>query len=500
MAQGWNDQLNDISGSLSHFVPELILIAGILLFVILALFKPNLQWLLVLGLLCFSASTGVVLYEGLELHQQLFNGILKREGVSSYMKILLDVTGILTCLLSLRGTKQHPQEYFALLIAVVLGGHILVMSTNFITIFLSIELISISSYVLAGYSFTKEGSEGSLKYFLFGSVASAVMLYGFSFLYGMTGAIDFASVNFFEQLIAKDSALALIGFVMVMAGFLYKIAAAPLHPWAPDVYEAAPIPVIAFLSVAPKLAGLTVLLKFVLAISLYGQSHYDWQIIISIVAILTLTMGNFSALWQRNPKRMMAYSSIAQSGFLLVGIITFLPQGIHFMLFYASIYVIMNFLVFHYLNYFEKRGFTSIADFHGAGKSWLWASVFLLIGLISLTGLPPTAGFTGKLFVFTALWQSYEISGKPLLLWLLIFGLLNTVISLFYYLRIPYFAFMKSEVPAEKADMQRTRSAEKANNITFENLLGFILVIILLGLFFIPGLLMGWINKITFVF
>jgi NADH-quinone oxidoreductase subunit N len=501
MAQGWNDQLNDISGSISHFVPELILIAGMLLFILLALFKKtSVQWLTVLGLLCFTISLSVVSYEGLDLHQQLFGGMLKREGVSSYMKILIDVTGVLTCLLSFRATKQHPQEYFALLIAVVLGGHILIMSTNFIMIFLSMELISISSYVLAGYSFTKEGSEGSVKYFLFGSVTSAVMLYGFSFLYGITGTIDFASVHFFEQLMAKDSALALIAFVMVMAGFLYKIAAAPLHPWAPDVYEAAPIPVIAFLSVAPKLAGLTVLLKFVLAISLYGQSRYDWQLIMSIVAILTLAIGNFAALWQRNSKRMMAYSSIAQSGFLLVGVISFLPQGVHFMLFYASIYVIMNFLVFHYLNYFEKRGSTSIADFHGTGKRWLWASIFLLIGLISLTGLPPTAGFTGKLFVFTALWQAYEISGKPLLLWLLIFGLLNTVISLFYYLRIPYFAFIKSEVPAEKADIQRTTSAETTNNITFENLLGIILVIILLGLFFIPGLLMGWINKITFVF
>jgi NADH-quinone oxidoreductase subunit N len=362
------------------------------------------------------------------------------------------------------------------------------MSTHFLMVLLSLEKISLSSYVLAGYSFTKASSEGSLKYFLFGSVAAAVMLYGFSILYGLTGSLDFSSQQFVEQLIEKNSPLTLIAGLMVLAGFLYKISAAPMHPWAPDVYEAAPVPVIAFLSVAPKLAGLGVLLKFVLAMSLYGQSAYDWQMIVCAIAMLTITIGNFSALWQQNPKRMMAYSSIAQSGFLLIGIVAFLPQGIHFMLFYASIYLLMNFAVFIFLDFFEKKGITSIAQYNGAGKTFAWPSILLLIGLIALTGLPPTAGFTGKLFIFSALWQSYELTGKPLLMWLLIFGLLNTVVSLFYYMRIPYFAFLKSSEPAKTQ-----------NIITFENLLGLILVLLLLMLFFLPGLLMGWINKINFV-
>jgi NADH-quinone oxidoreductase subunit N len=158
------------------------------------------------------------------------------------------------------------------------------------------------------------------------------------------------------------------------------------------------------------------------------------------------------------------------------------------MLFYASVYLLMNFAVFIFLDFFEQNGIVCIDDFAGTGKKFLWPSVFLLIGFIALTGLPPTAGFTAKLFIFTSLWQSYELSGKSLLLWLLIFGLLNTVISLFYYLRIPYFAFLKSGEPAEKP-----------NIITFENLLAFLLVLLILLLFFIPGLLMGWINKINFV-
>ena len=275
---------------------------------------------------------------------------------------------------------------------------------------------------------------------------------------------------------------------MAIAGFLYKIAAAPLHPWAPDVYEAAPMPVIAFLSVVPKLAGVGILTKFVLALNAFGQSTIDWQFLLCLISILSLTVGNFAALWQKNPKRLMAYSSIAQSGFLLVGIASFQQQGVHFMLFYASVYLLMNFLVFSYLQYFESFGLTTLASFAGVGRILTWPSILILVGFIALTGLPPTAGFTAKLFVFTSLWEAYQFTGKAILLWLLIFGLINTVVSLFYYLRIPYYAFIKSG-----------ESSEKANNLTFENLFGLVIVLCLLLLFFNPGLLMGWINKINFV-
>lgn len=184
----------------------------------------------------------------------------------------------------------------------------------------------------------------------------------------------------------------------------------------------------------------------------------------------------------------MAYSSIAQSGFLLVGVAAFLPQGVHFMLFYASIYLLMNFLVFNYLLYFESLGLTTISSFSGVGKQLTVPCILILIGFIALTGLPPTAGFTAKLFVFTSLWESYTLSDKPILLWLLIFGLLNTVVSLFYYLRIPYYAFIKNG-----------ESGIKTNILSFENFFGLVLVLMVLLLFFNPGLLMGWINKINFV-
>jgi NADH-quinone oxidoreductase subunit N len=495
-----NEMLDSIRMSLSLFAPELMLAAAILVMVLTGLFrKKNETVFHSLALIAFFLPLLLLLLQWQDhaTPVRLFSNMLQRDSFAASLKILFNISGILTVLMTWRTPyvhisqpegRPHLTEYYALIITIVLGAHLLVMSTNFIMTFLALELVSISSYALTAFSFDKRSAEGSLKYFLFGSVASAIMLYGFSLLYGITGTLDFSSPEFVHRLAQHTSPLLLIAGSMAVAGFLYKVAAAPLHPWAPDVYEAAPMPVIAFFSVVPKLAGVGILAKFIVIINLFGQSSYDWQFIISIVAMLTLTVGNFSALWQKTPKRLMAYSSIAQSGFLLVGIAAFLPQGIQFMVFYACVYLLMNFLIFIYLQYFDFQGVTTIAGFSGAGKLFLWPSVFMLTGFVSLTGLPPTAGFTGKLFIFSALWEAYQLSGKQILLWLMIFGLLNTVVSLFYYLRIPYYSLIKS------GDSQI-----KANNLTFENLLGFILVLLILILFFSPGLLMGWINKINFV-
>lgn len=488
--QSLNEQLTGIIESFAFVIPELILSGGILLILLLGLFNNTRNLFFnVCTMLIALASLACMLVDGLETKTGLFNGMLQREGLGEFLILLVDISVVLTCLMSVNPPeKKHLSEYYALLLSIALGCHLLLMTTHFLLAFLSLELVSISSYVLAGYAFNKESSEGSLKYFLFGSVASAIMLYGFSILYGFTGTLDFASSAFFDHLIDNASPLLLISGLMALSGFLFKMSAAPMHPWAPDVYQAAPIPVIAFLSVAPKLAAVGILTKFLLALHLFGQGVYDWQIIIAAITILTITVGNLSALWQKNPKRMMAYSSIAQSGFLMIGVAAFLPQGIQFMLFYAAVYLLMNFAVFTYLSWFEKRGLSSMDSFAGRGPGFLWATVGITIALVALTGLPPTGGFTAKLFVFSSLWESYEATRKSLLLWLLIFGLVNTVISLFYYLRIPYAAFIKA---GERVELQKKPG--------FENLLGFILVLLIVITFFMPGLLMGLINRINFV-
>jgi NADH-quinone oxidoreductase subunit N len=216
---------------------------------------------------------------------------------------------------------------------------------------------------------------------------------------------------------------------------------------------------------------------------------FNWELVLAGVATLTLTVGNFSALWQKGVKRLMAYSSIAQSGFLLLGIVAGSHEGAKFMLFYATVYVALTYVVFIYLQHFENSGFTTIADFAGVGKVAVLPMIFLLVGFIGLTGLPPTAGFSGKLFLFSSIWESYRISEEGILLLLMIFGLLNTVVSLFYYLRIPYFAFIRP-----------SKITPRQNILAFENLLAGILVLVILLLFFSPQLLMGWINKSNFVF
>lgn len=485
--------LHEITKGINSFIPELILSGGILLLIFIGLFKRITPSLLTIATFLISVSSGLFIvtnWSAVSIPTRIFSGFIRSDDFSSYLRVLFDVSCALTVLMTWR--RQHQQlrlsEYYAVVLGVLLGAHLLAMSMNLIMVFISLELVSIGSYILAGVSFSRKGSEGSFKYFLFGSSASAIMLYGFSFLYGFTGTMDFSSPEFARELVENQSMLLFIACLMALAGFFYKIAAAPLHLWSPDVYEAAPFPIIAFFSVVPKLAGIGILTRFTLALNAFGQTRHDWQFVLSLVAILSLTVGNFSALGQKNPKRLMAYSSIAQSGFLLVGIIALVPHGIHYMLFYASVYMLANFLVFNYLQYFESVGMESLPSFSGAGKTLAWPMILTLIGLITLTGLPPTSGFTAKLFIFSSLWESYQLTGKSALMWLLVFGLLNTVVSLFYYLSIPYYAFIKG---GEKHI--------KTNNLTFENFFGLLLVLAILLLFFNPELLMGWINKINFV-
>ena len=495
METGIKIKLESLTNSLGFAIPEIILSVGILLLIFIGLFTRNkrsgiISWLTIL-LLTITLLYTILIWSFIA-PVNLFDGMMRGDDFSSFFKILFDVAGIITVFMSMKSEElkenRFGSEYFTLIVAAVLGAHLLTMTTNFIMVFISLELLSISSYVLAGYSFNKKGAEGSLKYFLFGSVASAVMLYGFSILFGLTGTLDFSSPDFSDRLLSNHSPLILVAGIMSLAGFLYKIAAAPMHPWAPDVYEAAPMPVVALLSVVPKLAGVAILAKFTLALHLFGQSDFNWQVILSVIAILSILIGNLSALWQNNPKRMMAYSSIAQAGFLLIGVVCFSVQGIQFMLFYSCIYLLANMAVFICLQVFEHHGVDSIPSFSGWGKSHSMITIVLLLGFISLTGIPPTAGFTAKLFIFTSLWSAYEQSGKDILVWLLVLGLLNTVISLFYYLKIPYYALLKS-----------SDSIQSVKKTRVENYLALILVVLILFLFIRPDLLMGWLNRINFV-
>jgi NADH-quinone oxidoreductase subunit N len=329
-----------------------------------------------------------------------------------------------------------------------------------------------------------------MKYFLFGSVATACSIYGLSILYGLSGTLDYTHENFATTLIQHASPLLLIGSVLALVGLLFKIVAAPFHLWAPDVYESAPTAVVAFISVIPKLAGIALLARFTLALNLFGNSGYNWQLILGILSMASIIIGNFSALGQINPKRMLAYSSVAQAGFLLVGIVPLGIEGIRFMMFYATIFMITNFLAFHTLSQFENSlNAYKIPSFAGLGRVALLPAIAMLIGFISLTGLPPTAGFSAKLLIFSSLWSTYQQGSNLIVIALLLVGLINTVVSLFFYLKIPYHLFLKE-----------AKSPIQAREFSLSgNLLNLILVFMLIYFFIHPDGLMGWINKINFV-
>jgi NADH-quinone oxidoreductase subunit N len=481
------DTLSDIQRSLWLIKPELFLAATFLVLIITGLFKRIPRTItpviFALGMMC----TLLAVLGDFGTRESLFANALTKTAGGDSLKLIIDIASLLTCILAATASAlQARSQLYALLTAITLGCHFLVMSNDMAVTFISLELISLPSYVLAGFSFNKHSAEASLKYFIYGAVASAIMVYGFSLIYGLTGTTQLRSVSSIVPLSEGQLPVMLIATLMVLLAVLFKIAAVPMHMWAPDVYQTAPTSVVAYLSTAPKIAGVGFLIIFVSAMK---NVALDWQFIVSLVSVVTITLGNIVALTQQNVKRLMAYSSIAQSGFLLANCSIFTEQLWPLLLFYASAYTVANFLVFYYISQFEKLGLVTVQDFGGSARQFLWPMVFLLVGFISLTGLPPTAGFTAKLLLFSGLWQSFEGTAKGILLVLFAAGLVNTVVSLFYYLRIPYYAFLKEREPLQKQ-----------NFLIGQNLFALAMVVVLLALFFAPAVLMSWINKVNFVF
>jgi NADH-quinone oxidoreductase subunit N len=382
--------------------------------------------------------------------------------------------------------KVFVAEFYPLLISMVLGLCLMTMSVNLLMIYLSIEIVSVSSYILTTIDKTRKSAESGLKYILFGASASAVMLYGMSLLYGMTGTLDIASPDFRRELMETDSMATTVAIILTISGFLFKVSASPFHVWTPDVYESAPTPVVAFFSVAPKIAG------FLVAIRFYFAVPNNLQTITAVLAMASITFGNFSALWQNNAKRLLAYSTIAHSGFMLIGLVTMSQLGVTSVVFYLIVTLFTNLAAFLLVDYAEKLSVTGyqlsvnsnqslitnnehqrltspitnngsppdqslITNFSGLGRLNPFYGIMMLIVMISLAGLPPTAGFFAKLNIFSALWETYQTTNQPILLWLFIFGLLNTAIALFFYLKIPYMMFFKEPDDNQEFELNSTQ-------------------------------------------
>lgn len=367
----------------------------------------------------------------------IFSGMLVMDSMAAFIKIITALATILVILFSL-GENKMKAEYYILLLITVIGMFVMAGVNDILMIILSMELVGLVSYVLSGFNKDDlKSNEAALKYVIYAAASTGVMAFGFSYLYGMTGETNLLRIQ--EALLANppETASMFIVFILILGGLGYKIAMAPFHFWLPDVYEGAPTPITAFFSVAPKAAGIAVLIRFMTTAIAHPAPVIDPELmqnleihaplLIAILSVLTMTIGNLSALSQKNIKRMMAYSSIAHAGYLLMAFVVFNARGYEAILFYMVVYMIMNlgaFLVIHRMT--PVLGSEDIEAYKGLGYREPFSSVSLAIFLFSLTGLPPLAGFIGKFYLFAAVVNAQWY-------WLAIIGVLNSVVSLYYY-------------------------------------------------------------------
>lgn len=418
--------------------PELVLTsAGLLLMVLgISVSKAKEEFLGFLAVLCVAATSIALVFAAAQPGRAvgpILGGMFILDNFALFFKVLILLSLALTILASVRfvGRSPYPAgEYYGLLLFAGVGMLFMVSGTNLASIYISLELMALSSYVLAGY-FKGElkSTEAALKYFMLGAFSSGVLLYGISLVYGLTGKLGLSDIaGFFAS--AERSNLTILGILLILAGLLFKIAAVPFHVWAPDVYEGSPTPVTAFFSVGPKIAAYAILARiFYVA---FPKFHADWGLIVALVAAATMVVGNVAALLQTNVKRMFAYSSIAQAGYALLGVLGFRNEfGIWGILVYLAAYLLMNFGVFTMVILLESRGYAAetVSDFNGLAKKNMPAAIVMLLFLLSLAGIPPTAGFIGKYYLFTA-------AMKAGYAWLAILAVLASAVSLFYYFRI----------------------------------------------------------------
>ena len=385
----------------------------------------------------------------------LFGHMLVLDGFSTFFKLLLGLAllAVIWMSHSSREVRGRPNEgeYYTLLVASGLGLFLMAAAGNLLMAYLSLEFVSLTSYVLTGFlGHNRRSGEAALKYLIYGGVASGVMIYGMSWLFGLTGSMDYAGIYVAVAKVDPESRAALfLAFVLVLTGFGYKIAAVPFHMWAPDVYTGAPLPVTAFLAVGSKAAGFAMLLRFFhFGVTPEGPAAAVTSIplvqLASVICVATMTLGNLAALGQTNMKRLLAYSSIAHAGYSLLGFVVLSDAGVQAVLFYLAVYYVMNLGAFWIVMLIANAtGREDIAGYRGlAWRGGSQPAVMLAIFLFSLAGLPPFAGFVGKFYVFAA-----AVQGK--LYALVVVGVLNSVVSLYYYARVVKTMFLDQPSPED---------------------------------------------------
>ncbi len=411
-------------------LPELFLSISIMLLLMIGVFvKKSFKIVNLFTILCLFFSVVLVLNQP-ELTSKVFNESYIIDDLSQVMKVLT----LLFCLFVLLSTKEYVKinnidkiEYPVIILASVLGMILMISSYDLIIFYLGLELQSLCLYILASFKRNDERStEAGLKYFVLSALASGILLYGCSLIYGFTGSTNFEIIS--ENLNESNTG-AVFGIVFIIVGLAFKVSAVPFHMWTPDVYEGAPTSVTSFFALIPKIAALTVFIRFMYVPFINMLSH--WQIIIIFLSIASMILGAFAAIGQNNLKRLIAYSSIGHMGYALAGLATGTNAGIQSSIIYLFIYLLMNLGIFGCIFMMKREDvfYENINDLSGLSKNHPLLALSFLIILFSLAGIPPLAGFFAKFYIFMAV-----LEVKMYLL--AIIGLVTTVISAFYYLRI----------------------------------------------------------------
>jgi NADH-quinone oxidoreductase subunit N len=488
-------QVLNNAASLAYFAPEMVLTAGAMFVFLFDLFVAKsprrVQLLSTVSLLILAGATYATwsVSHGLSSPVGLFNGLLVLDPWSVFFKYLFWlVTGraILMAGPSLEIASERVGEYCALLLAIAVGMSLMASSNDMLMMVIGVELVSLVSYALAGFrKHHRKSAEAALKYVVYGGVASGMMLFGMSYLYGLLGTTNLINVT--AQLggnpllgAGAGKVAMLSAVVLLLSGVGYKIAAVPWHMWCPDVYEGAPTPFTAFLSVGPKAAGFALVIRILYgAMSVSGGADLatvaaglPWPQVIGVIAAVTMTVGNFAALNQSNLKRMLAYSSIAHAGYLLMGVAAASETGSQSVAIYLLVYLFMNLGAFLVVGIVGRlAGSESIFEYRGLSARAPFAAVAFAIFLFSLTGLPPLAGFVGKFHLFKALVDrggSWQIT-------LAIIGVLNSAVSVYYYARIVKAMFLEKPHSEEPITVPPT----------YNFLLGFLVVaVVVFGVYF----------------
>jgi NADH-quinone oxidoreductase subunit N len=379
-----------------------------------------------------------------------FEGMVRVDHLTVVFNFIFMITAAMSLLLITSYSEQEHIEFIEftpLILFSTVGMMLMGSAESLMTIFLGLETMSIALYVLAGFRRTNRYSlEAALKYFLLGAFATGFLLYGIALLYGAVGSTNLTKIS---EYVAQNSMnlnlLALLGMGLIIIGFGFKVALVPFHMWTPDVYQGSPIPVTAYMAVGAKAAGFAAILRVIVLAA--GQAAFEWTPVLWVLAVLTMTVGNIIALVQDDIKRMLAYSSIAHAGYILMGVVAGNDSTVSSVMFYLVVYLFMNLGAFAVVGVVSGKNerYVKIKYFSGLGKTQPMLAFVMTICMFSLAGFPPTGGFMGKFFLFKAALQSGYV-------WLVIFGAINTLISVYYYIRVVVAMYMHDPLEDQKVE------------------------------------------------